>query len=251
MNKARDPSHIIYLLVQAVLFVAGAFIMNSAHIANWIGDTFAEGLGISLVATGVAGTVVYLHVKSVTQLKEIVSAVVSAGILQVFPARSSRIREQYDHRLKKAKEIDVLALGLSSFRQDYHGELREWCKTARIRILVIDPDYPNADHSYAKQRDIEEGNAENQIKNDVENFIASFGELVNQHPNNFEIRKYKATPSVNILRVDDEMFWGPYIIKKSSRNMPTFIVKKGGYLFDSMKSHFESIWQDDRYSEKI
>lgn len=251
MKRVRNPSNIIYLLVQALLFFVGAFIMNSDDIANWIGNTVAEGIGISLVATGIAGTAVYLHVKSVTQLKEIVSAVISAGILHVFPARSARIRDQYDERLRKAKEIDVLALGLSNFRQDYHSELEEWCRNTDIRILVLDPDFPDKLFSYSKQRDVEEGNPEGQIRSDVETFIAEFRDLVEQYPDNFQIRKYKVLPTVNILRVDDEMFWGPYIIEKASRNMPTFIVKKGGYLFRALENHFEAIWSNDKYSQDI
>lgn len=251
MKYLKNPSHVIYLLAHGLIFVTGVFVLNSQEIESWVGKSVAEGVGISLVAAAIAGAVVFVHVATTEDLKERVRAVVSAGIINVFPARSARIRDQYDKRLNDAKQIDILALGLSNFRQDYAGDMVNWCRNARIRILVIHPDYPNVEYSYSKQRDLEEGNAVGQIKIDSESFVEEFRELSNNYPKNLQIKYYKAIPAVNILRADDELFWGPYIFEKSSRNMPTFIVKKGGYLFDSMQAHFDSIWNNDTFSEPV
>ena len=70
-------------------------------------------------------------------------------------------------------------------------------------------------------------------------------------PHPFQVRLYRCLPSVNILRVDDELFWGPYLIREQSRNCPTFIVRRGGILFSRFTAHFDSIWADDNLSREI
>ena len=67
----------------------------------------------------------------------------------------------------------------------------------------------------------------------------------------FQVRLYKCLPSVNIFRIDDELFWGPYLIREQSRNTPTFIVRKGGILFDTLAKHFNTIWSDPELSRPV
>jgi len=55
---------------------------------------------------------------------------------------------------------------------------------------------------------------------------------------------------VNIFRVDNKMFWGPYLIKQPSRNSPTFLLRQA-ILFDRLLEHFERIWKDDSLSRPI
>jgi hypothetical protein len=56
---------------------------------------------------------------------------------------------------------------------------------------------------------------------------------------------------VNIFRIDDEVFWGPYLIHQQSRNSPTLLVRRGGLLFDVLLRHFETIWLEDSLSRPV
>ena len=251
MTQIRNPTTLVYILVHVVLVLLGLLVISANVFADLIGDVVSKAVGASLVAAGIAGGVVYLHVRLTNDLKDKVRTVFLAGIVNVFPTRSARIKNEYDQRLNRAREIDILALGLSAFREDYYDQMGKWCKQAKIRILVIDPEFPRDDVSYARQRDLEENNAVGQIKTDAEMFIKTFKDLCEKYPENLKIKKYKVIPSVNILRADDEMFWGPYIIGTQSRNMPTLIVKRGGFIFESLQDHFGRIWNDSRFSEDI
>lgn len=58
-------------------------------------------------------------------------------------------------------------------------------------------------------------------------------------------------PSINMFRIDHEMFWGPYLVnpndsisKLESRNLPTFLIDDTGFLFDCFTNHFNAIWRD-------
>ena len=67
----------------------------------------------------------------------------------------------------------------------------------------------------------------------------------------FQVRLYKVLPSVNYFRVDDEAFWGPYLMLEPSRNTPTILIKRGGVLYDKLRNHFDAIWSDDSFSRTV
>ena len=169
----------------------------------------------------------------------------------MFQGRSVAIRKEYDDRIEKANELDLLGFGLSAFRQDYGQRFRDLAKTKKIRILLLDTHYPNDEAAYARQRDIEEGNLNGRIVGDIEEFISFSRPITKEYPENFNVRVMRALPSINYFRLDDEILWGPYLINMQSRNMPTFLVGKGGYLYETLKEHFNTLWSDERFSRSI
>ena len=63
-------------------------------------------------------------------------------------------------------------------------------------------------------------------------------------PPYFGIRLFQCTPCVTLLRVDDVIYWGPYLVGRPNEHCPIFRVNRGGYLFDLFNSHFEEIWAE-------
>jgi len=132
--------------------------------------------------------------------------------------------------------------------EDHGNRFVEWKMRAAVRILLLDPEYPTAESPVANLRDSDEGQDPGTICNEVRRFVRDTASL---HGENFRIRLYRCLPSVNIFRVDDEMFWGPYFIRRVSRNSPTFVVERGGKVFETLLGHFESIWRDDELSREV
>ena len=239
--KLTNPANLIWLFGHLVLIASGFAIIG------WFEQTPIQAVGASFVATGGAGCVLYLYVRASDNLRERIEIVTRYGFVDVFPARQTRIKGEYDARLDVASHnIDILAFGLASFREDYGDRLAELKARADIRILLIDPAYPTPEHGYAQQRDKEEGNSANVIDRNVKDFLKACTEIVD---NRLQIKLYTCLPSVNIFRIDDELFWGPYLIGKPSRNMPTFIVRRGGIIFDVLLEHFDDIWSNDQFSQ--
>ncbi|OAI45016.1 hypothetical protein AYO43_08640 [Nitrospira sp. SCGC AG-212-E16] len=164
-----------------------------------------------------------------------------------------RIRQDYVQRLEKAEEqIDIIGFGLSSFREDFLDDFSKWKQRANVRILLVDPEFPSGELSYANQRDTEEKNSLGKIASDVRKFVEVVGSLISEDGDRvFDIRLYRCLPSLNIFRIDDELFWGPYLVGEQSRNSPTFLVQRGGILFDRFTRQFECIWKDDKFSRPI
>jgi len=151
------PTNLIWLFGHLVLFLVGIFFLNADHLLG-ISKEIAEGVGSALIATGVAGEVLFLYVALSDTTRSRLELFTQAGLLKIFPHRSVRMRDEYDARLKEAHEVDVLGFGQSSFRQDYSSQFQQLSVRATVRIILIDPDFPSLQCSLANLRDAEEGN---------------------------------------------------------------------------------------------
>ncbi len=243
-----SPTSISWISLHLVLLLIGIVALDANSYFPQINKPLAEGIGGSLIATGIAGEVLFLYVKMSESVQARLELFTIAGLLKIFPHRSVRIREEYDSRLKVAREVDVVGFGQSSFREDYRDRFLQLSQQAIVRIVLIDPDYPSPTQSFAAIRDREEGNTSGQIKNDVEAFEHTVKNIPGLDKTRFRTRRLRAIPSVSIFRIDDVIFWGPYLIGQQSRNMPTLLVQKGGFLFDRLNQHFEEIWNNDQFS---
>ena len=240
--KIFQPNSVIYFLAHTILVILGFFLSRSP-------DPLFNNFGVSLLAAGITGYIVFVYIYFTQKMTKKIDILTEYGLEEIFEARGARIKKEYDQRLHRAKKnIDILGFGLSTLRGDYLGEFERWKRNADVRILLIDPEFPSMDFSYADQRDREENNNIGTINSEVRKFIAEAKPFLDA---NFSIRLYRCIPAVNIFRVDNELFWGPYLISKQSRNNPTFVSKEGGKLFSIYCDHFEKIWGDEVFSRNV
>jgi len=242
MRSWWSPTSLMWLGVHLVLVLGGMLCMTTEG-EKIFGATLAQSLGSGLLATGIAGMSLYLYVRLSEQTQNRLEVLTDAGIISVFRHRSVRIKSHYDGRLRAAKRIDLIGLGLSSFREDYARDFAEWSRRAKVRILVLDPNFPTKAHSLADYRDVEELGAKGKIRADVEAFQKAVDEDAGIDRMRFEVRRMRSIPAINLLRIDDEIFWGPYLMAERSRNTPTLLVHRGGFMFDDLERHFEQTWK--------
>jgi hypothetical protein len=241
-----QSSHWLYILVHFIIILGG-------YIITSIGSEISKSIGTSVTATGITGLIVFLYLFVVQNKAEHLSKLSKFGFIDAFSSRSVTIKGEYTRRINYAtSKIDVIGFSLKSMREDFANEFELWQKKAHVRILLIDPEYPSVTESYASQRDKEEGHPLNSMQNDVKTFIQQTKKLINtKNPNLFEVRLYKCLPAINIFRIDDELFWGPYLMGEQSRNTPTFVVKRGGVIFPVFVNHFDQIWNNNELSREI
>ncbi|MFY1668820.1 hypothetical protein ACN27G_02505 [Plantactinospora sp. WMMB334] len=236
------PEHQVYLLVHVLLFVVGLLV------AQLDGQIWLA-IGTSVSATGICGWAIFLWLRITEQSTQGQRRIQGLGLTDAFPARSVPIRPEYERRFVSARQqIDFLGFGLRALREDFGDQMDTWLRRVPIRILLVDPDAPTPGWSYAYQRDVEESNSPGSIATDVVNFLRAMEPVKNRFPERLHIRLYTCLPAINVCRIDDEIFWGPYVLGAQSRNTPTFVVSRTGPLFDVLRSHYEQIWTDSRYS---
>lgn len=203
--------------------------------------SLAKGYGSEAVYVITGGNVVSAPVLESAEPH----SVAKSGIIKVFPSRQVTISNEYATRLASLhSHLDILGFGLRAFREDHFSSYAKWKEHANIRVLLLDPNSPSPDLSFSAQRDKEEHNAEGAIRTDVKTFLRVTAPLRDRR---FQVRFYKCLPSINIFRIDDELFWGPYLIHEQSRNTPTILVGQG-MLFERIMAHFDRIWNDGAFS---
>jgi hypothetical protein len=236
---AGKPRLVVYLAAHAILFFGGLALMGLQG-----GVPFAIGTG--LAAAGVTGWVLFAYVLLTETTAAQLALLATFGVTGAFMGRSVAIKAEYDRRLSAARsQIDIIGFGLRALREDYAAQFEQWKRQARVRILLIDPSYLAEGASLADARDREEDEPPGRIRDDVARFLAETAEL---HDERFQVRLYRCLPAINYFRVDDELFWGPYLLGDQSRNMPTLLTAAGGKLFTRLQRHFDEIWSSSVFS---
>ena len=212
----------IYYLAHALIIAIGVAITQ-------IGGFLWTAIGTSMVATGAAGAVIYLYLAKKTEsARESLEMLSRFGISHVYDRRAAQIRDEYQSRLSNAQSnVDIIGFGLKDFRRDYMAELGALASRAHLRILLLDPNT-----GIAEKRDEEEGQSSGTIAAEIREFLTQYGQHYgdNQDPH-LEVRLYTCLPLVNIFRIDDDLFWGPYLVGRASGNTITMRVRRGGTLF--------------------
>jgi hypothetical protein len=208
-------------------------------------NTVSVAVGTSLIATGAAGAVIYLYIARTDRTRDALEMLNRFGLAQIYERRAAQIRAEYSARLDRAaSQIDILGFGLKDFRRDYMNQFPVLAARATVRILLIDPTSPAC-----AWRDREENQREGTIRDEVQDFVAQFkARYETDRPANLTIKFYTCLPLVNIFRIDNEIFWGPYLVGQASGNTITLRVARG-ILFDQLTEHFEEIWK--HYSKPI
>lgn len=232
---------VIWVLSHTIMVLLGALFLGTWS-RSWMGTGLAEGIGGSLIASGIAGVSLFLYVSFTDTLRAQLETLSKAGLFAIYPGRSVQIRDAYQHRLNVARKIDLIGYGLSSFRQDFLEHFVDWSRRAQVRVLLIDPDFPTSEHSLVDQRDREEHHSPGKTRSDILAFEDAVSKLPGLRRGQFKVHRVACIPAINVLRIDDEIFWGPYLLHQQSRNTPTLLVSRGGFLFDSLDKHFEALW---------
>ena len=241
----------VWLLIHLVLVLIGFIAGNSNFLSSLVGRELAVGASASLIAAGITGFSVVFHNLYADKREILKNRIYDMGLRNIFNGRSVVIKSEYSTRIVSASTIDVMGFGLSAFRQDYGDKFASLSASKKIRVLLLHPSYPDSNFSFANQRDVEEHNSTGSIAGDIVQFIRSSQDARDLHPHNFEIRLMTCLPSINLFRFDGEMLWGPYLVGDQSRNMPTFLLVKGDFLFDRLAEHFEIIWNDPILSTPV
>lgn len=247
-RRLRNARFAVYFFLQVILMLSGALIAATL-------GAIGLAVGAAMIATGASGIIIFRWVVFDETENERRTVVDSFGFVTAFPFRSIQIKDEYRGRAQKASQhIDVMGYGLNSLREDFIDDFRDWATRLKVRILLVDTEAPSDETKYVDVRDAEEGNSPGRTRAEVQKFIVDTYPLWSKNEN-FQVRLATTLPSVNMFRIDDESFWGPYLISslrygRASRNLPTMIVKRPGYMYERLVDHFDEIWSSDVLSRR-
>jgi len=233
---------LVVLLVGLGLLVVPGAKGNINETAN----TILQSIGASLIAGSIVGAAAFagtLVTQSLQQDEELLRSVREMGIVGYFNKRY--VVDEYEKYSKNAREFDLLGYGLGRFRKEMRDQFGEWASTKTMRILVINPN-----SSLALQRDREENDRIGKISHEAAEITADLADVVHRKKIKRQaiIKWYNAIPTVNIMRIDDVMYIGPYFVGKTSGSSVTLKLERNTVLFNLFESHFDDIWNKEGLS---
>ncbi|HVE95084.1 MAG TPA: hypothetical protein VNB24_09200 [Acidimicrobiales bacterium] len=264
MGKARTKViasgiTVAYLLGNVVCVILGLVLFAASRPSAPPGTTASdrgiqEPLGISILAAGVVGLVSLGYVLLSERTRERILVLHEFGVDNYFDTNATSLQGVYRRHFNDGnKDIDIIGTGLNKLRRDFFHDGSNWYATRRVRILLLDPVYPDIVYSYATQRDIEENDKAGTIEANVDQWKTWCSALPapNQHSLGVTIRLYTCLPTLTMVRVGNRIFWAPYMIHRGASSTPTMVVRRGGHLYEVLEKHFDEIWNDDALSRPL
>jgi hypothetical protein len=111
-------------------------------------------------------------------------------------------------------------------------------------VLLQDPLHPPGTWTFTNHRDFEEGNTIGADLGKVYDFILKFG--IDQQfrgGGSYELRLSRAMPTICYFRIDDCIYWAPYLAQTYGDRSPHMKVDRGGELFEVLERHFDRLWE--------
>jgi hypothetical protein len=253
-------------------------------------NTLAVLLNIIILLIGLALYGFYNQTEGLQ--KEIGSGMVASGlaalILVLYQIASSAVQGRDDERLRVAERVGLEAY--YSSRPDFgfgqkneftfagarkiqileltgatlfgNIEKDDWLRRltpeTTVQILLQDPLHPPGAWTFLNHRDFEEGNAIGSDLIKVYDFVNKF-DAHHQFARggSFELRLSRAMPTICSFRIDDCIYWAPYLAAVYGDRSPHMKVVRGGELFEVLERHFDRLWAGEagrpvsRYTDEV
>lgn len=233
----------VILILTAMLFVPEPSGEGELNISI---NTILLSIGCSIIAAVIINLVEYHITLPEVNLLHFLN---SWKLVAIFETRSE-MNKVTNELLKKAEEIDIAAFGSKGLINIQGTLLKSRLeKGLKIRFLV-----PDKDSDFIKQREIDENATPCEIKNNIEaliNWIRKTNNEMNLKDDQIEIKMYSSLPIESIMRIDNHLFTGPFMIKKVSQLTMAYQYKKGGQGYSYYSGYFNDIWQDEIISNTI
>lgn len=225
-----SPNLVVFLIGIILLIIGGA-----------IGTTIVCGTVLLGIGTAFVSTSIVVGINNFYQIKEDSSKKIinQWGLCEIFRTRAE-MNSISNPMLKKAKKLDVCAMGLKSFRDAQDRLIRERVsKGLKIRILTLSPE-----SEFLNLIDRNEGLAEGATKTSIESLFRWVEDVKRnqKYDGQILIKSYDNYPYDFYFRVDNYLFCGPYLLKTSQQTI-TYEFKKGGEGYDDYKNNFETLWE--------
>ncbi|WP_324046673.1 hypothetical protein [Aeromonas caviae] len=245
--KRKSIVQTVILLIAIILVLIALKLQSGppdSVSSNWY--TILLSIGCSIIAVVIINIVEYQIILSEVNTIKIVN---SWKLVSIFETRAE-MNIETNRLLQNASELDIAALGsrgLINFQGDIIKEKLK--KGLKIRFLV-----PRKDSDFISQREIDEGATAGEIKNNIDRLIEWVESTKRELSlNNHEIvvREYSSLPVDSIMRIDGNIFVGPFMIGKLSQLTMAYQYKKGGKGYQYYEDYFNRIWNDENISHSV
>lgn len=246
MNRQKIVQWFIFLLGVLLILAAilWSYIFPEPSNSNVI--TVLLSIGCSIFAVVIINFVEYQIILPEINTLKIMNY---WKLVSIFETRQE-MNNKTNELLSNASVLDIAAFGCKGFI-NYQGETlkKRLQKGLKIRFLV-----PDKDSHFIKQRESDENATDGEIKNNIEQlmlWVESTKSSLKLNDDAIIIKKYSCLPIDSIMRIDDNIFVGPFMFKKISQLTMAYQYTKGGKGYEYYHEYFNSIWDDSVITQPV
>ncbi|WP_417783650.1 hypothetical protein [Terasakiella pusilla] len=217
----------LFITVWVVVLLIGLLMIILSPNGIW------GSIGTSLIAAGIVAAAMLWHDYVKAPTDELHQEINKSGLKGFYNRRNL---DKYNELVTDCREIDIAGYSLRSFHESNKKLLLDKIKNGRmdkIRIILTNPE-----SEFAKAQEETEGVAEGTFLKALETLNSSFkgiGEI--------EIRILNRPVSTMIYRLDDTLFYGPYLSAYSTSTV-TYECQRNGWMFNVYQDEFDRMWED-------
>ncbi len=245
--KRENIVQLLIFLLGIILILFACFFPTKTSDGNMERiSTVLLSIGCSILAVVIINFVEY-HIK----LRELNSIKIISDwkLIAIFKTRQE-MNSVTNKLLSKADELDIAALGSSGLINFQGNILKERLrKGLKIRFLI-----PSEISGFINQREKDEMVQDGYIKKNISDLIQWIKETkeeLNLQNSAIQIKEYSCLPLDSIMRIDDNIFIGAFMVKKKSQVTMAYQYGENGYGYNYYKDYFEDIWNDKSITNSI
>ena len=220
----------LIVLLVGIIFILVDVYWQKTTTSLWI------NIGCSLIASAMVILLTSIFVERIKY-----NPLEKWGITKIYSTRAEKNQDS-DKELDKAKyQVDAVAFGLKSFRTKQNKKVETCLKNGvNFRIITMNPESP-----FVAQREKEENETTNQIKNTIEQLVIWANNLNKKnYKGKIIVKGYSCMTLDFYWRVDNELYVGPYWYGISSQQTMTYKFVEGGDAFKIYADYFEQLWEN-------
>jgi hypothetical protein len=245
-----------YFLLLASIGVALLVItpLLASALRTTLVTTITSDLALALIVTSFVSFIFDHHVErdllrsvgdAVTKEIEGSRSLTASGITKVYenPSRALASYPELVHRSRHHIEILTAVSAPFFWNPDFESAtLYALQRGVRLRVLLLEP---NA--SVLKLLSRQEGRSADDYSDELRLTLRKWRELEDTAKRRkltgaIEVRTYDDLPTAFFFIVDDLMFFAPYLHSSYRMSTPCIEATTNGFLSNSFKDHFESMW---------
>jgi hypothetical protein len=238
------------------------------------GDDYLEGVGGSILAAGVIGLVGFLIYGDLSGRHRQAQLDQHEALLNEVKDSCARLEDHkkrdevakriglddcYERRpdpeieqavLQATDRVDILEVSMDTMRE---LDSSDWlnCR-AEVRIILLDPVFPENQKTLADLRDEEEEQGKNSILSEIRTVLRSLpeewmGDDEEEEEEESRVRLAKVMPTMSYFRIDDMAYFAPLVYRKLGNRTMHMRLRKHGDLFDVLERNFEKLWEDTEH----
>jgi hypothetical protein len=245
MRISKAELNVLAVLLNVIIVLLGL----TLYAFNITTGGLPKEIGSGMVASGLAALILVLYqiASSAVEQREqdVLEVANEIGLRGYYPHRPAFGLDAEEPSFYGARRIQILELtGHTIFGKIQKGEWGRRCHEATIQVLLQDPLHPPGPWTFLNHRDYEEGNSIGTDLDQVYSFITKFG-MKEQFSGggSWELRLTRAIPTICYFRIDDCIYWAPYLAQVFGDRSPHMRVDRGGKLFEVLERHFDRLWE--------